>query len=120
MKDIMLKFPVSVTQSNDGDYVARLVDLPDGPQGSGIDPYAALEDLTSPARVELSRLQESQELPEPSPVDDRPVVTFDSSDVKAPLTHGALATGKGDQSEMIGYSWTNHIVLPENLDASDS
>lgn len=117
MNNSIIEFPVNVSQSEEGGYVARLVDLPegaDGPEGRGVDPYAALEDLTGPAKQALAKLYHSDALPEASPVDDRPVFCFDSAEIGPSLqSRHALATGKGDQSEMLGYSWTNHIVFAD-------
>jgi len=111
----MLEFPVDVSKSEAGDYVARLVDLPDGPRGQGIDPYAALEDLTVRAQDALLELKSKDELPSPSSVEDRPVIQFDNEQ-SAPVsnTQEPLMVGKGDQSQMIGYSWTNDIVFPDS------
>lgn len=112
----MLEFPVNVSKSDTGDYIARLADLPDGPTGTGVDPYAALDDLTSKAHEALSTLHGDGKLPTPTPVDDRPVITFDEH--SAPPYTGTpmpLATGQGDQAEMIGYTWTNHTVFVDNL-----
>lgn len=111
----MLEFPVDVSKSDSGDYVARLIDLPDGPSGQGIDPYAALEDLTGRAQDALRQLNSNDELPSPSPVEDRPVIQFDSQQIlEQTLSQKPLMVGKGDQSQMIGYSWTNHVVFPDN------
>lgn len=112
----MLEFPVNVSKSDAGDYVARLVDVPDGPAGTGVDPYSALDNLKDVAVNTLSTLKEEGRLPTPSPVDDRPVVSFEENAAASPpSTPEPLATGKGDQSEMIGYSWTNHAVFADNL-----
>ncbi|MBT5241786.1 MAG: hypothetical protein HN793_07555 [Rhodospirillaceae bacterium] len=110
----MLEYPVDVTKTEDGEYVARLVDLPDGPAGHGIDPYAALNDLSDTAPGELLRLYKSGILPKPSSANDRPTVSFDSSatgDGPEPTMNTRLIGGTGQQWKMLGYSWTNDVVF---------
>lgn len=112
----MLEFPVSVSISDAGDYVARLIDLPDGPAGQGIDPYSALEDLKASADAALSSLHDDGQLPTPSPAEDQPVISFDETKektVRSALDSLAVG-GKEQEVEMIGYSWTNHAVIRDN------
>ena len=110
----MLEFPVDVTKTNDGEYVARLADLPDGPAGFGVDPYAALNDLSSVAQRELRALNKSGNLPTPSPTNDRPTLSFDrneNTDIPEPTMNRRLMGGSGEQRGMLGYSWTNDVVF---------
>ena len=112
----MLEFPVDVIKTESGTYSARLVDLPDGPTGLGVDPYAALNDLSETAHKELLKLNESDALPEPSSINDRPTISFDGSAVESgpssPM-NSQLVSGIGDQNEMLGYTWTNDVVFHE-------
>ena len=105
----MLEFPVNVTKSESGEYIARLVDRTDGPQGKGVDPYAALNDLKARAIADLAVLDKNGRLPIPSNADDRPVIVYDnqSSDT------GGLEMGVVRQGHMLGYSWTNDVVFSE-------
>ncbi|NKB46019.1 MAG: hypothetical protein GKS03_17295 [Alphaproteobacteria bacterium] len=110
----MLEFPVDVTKTEDGAYSARLTDLPDGPTGFGVDPYAALNDLSDAAHTELSKLDKNGALPEPSPTDDRPTVSFDrgkTADGSSSTMNTQLIGGTGRQYKMLGYSWTNDVVF---------
>ncbi len=115
-KDVMLEFPVKATQSENGGYVAILVDLPEGPIGRGVDPYAAVNDLSDQAQTSLAALLKDGSLPEPSPVDDRPVVQFDETGRTASM--GSLPVdspfNRFQQSTMLCYSWTNDVFFPDS------
>lgn len=112
----MLEYPVKVTQTGDGDYVAILVDLSDGPSGRGVDPYAALDDLSAPAKSALAALLRDGALPQPSPTDDRPVVLFDEASQDRASKLGLMDSpyGRYQQSTMLCYSWTNDVVFPDS------
>ncbi|MGB1876545.1 MAG: hypothetical protein ACPHGY_06410 [Rhodospirillaceae bacterium] len=112
----MFEFPADVTKDEGGEYTARLVDIPDGPTGHGIDPYAALNDLSDAAQPELRRLFKSGTLPRPSAANDRPVVLFDrnaSQDTHNQAMNTHLIGGAGLKNKMLGYSWTNDLVFQE-------
>lgn len=116
MKDTMLEFPVNVSRSSDGEYIAILADVPDGPTGHGVDPYAAFDALNSLAQDILRQFQRENRLPSPSPLEDRPAVAFDSTPEAASPKPQSIESigGRGDRIEMIGYCWTNHLVFPDN------
>lgn len=105
----MLEFPVNVTKSEGGEYIARLADRENGPQGKGVDPYAALNDLKARAIADLAVLDKDGRLPIPSNADDRPVIVYDNQSNDA----GGLEIGIVRQGHMLGYSWTNDIVFSE-------
>lgn len=112
----MLEYPVDVTKTEDGEYVAHLVDLPDGPAGYGVDPYAALNDLSDSAHGELLQLYKSGVLPKPSSANDRPTISFDrhaTEEKPGPTMNAQLSGGTGQQHGMLGYSWTNDVVFPD-------
>lgn len=111
----MLEFPVNVSKSEDGQYEARLADVPDGPVGFGSDPYAALSDLKSHVPAALKALEAEGELPSPSSIDDRPVVEYSGAtdaDASGTMIAGIRAGGV-KQNQMLGYSWTNDVVFPD-------
>jgi hypothetical protein len=105
----MLEFPVNVTKSEDGDYIARLADRANGPQGNGVDPYAALNDLKAQAIADLALLDKDGRLPIPSKADDRPVIIYENQ----PNNAGGLETNIIRQGHMLGYCWTNDVVFSE-------
>lgn len=109
----MSDFPVKVSRSENGDYSAELVDFPDGPVGRGLDPYAAYEDLTRPAKEFLRNLAEHSTLPAPSAADERPVISYQDGDTATQDTFGHLPNliSSTRSGEMICYSWTNDVVF---------
>lgn len=110
----LIEFPVNVSQSEDGGYVARLVDLPEGVEGRGVDPYAALEDLSARAQDALARLHHNKALPVASAIEDRPTIKFDPDAVPAALgITASLSVSDVKQNEMLGYCWTNHTIFQD-------
>lgn len=105
----MPEFPVNVTKSESGEYIARLVDRANGPQGKGVDPYAALNDLKARAIADLATLDKDGRLPTPSSADDRPVIVYENQANDA----GGQDIGIVRQGHMLGYSWTNDVVFSE-------
>ncbi|MDG2244660.1 MAG: hypothetical protein P8L66_14340 [Rhodospirillaceae bacterium] len=115
----MLEFPADVIKNEGGEYTARLVDIPDGPAGQGIDPYAALSDLSDAAQPELLKLYNNGTLPRPSAANDRPVVVFDRNASKDTGSHAMnthFFAGTGLKNKMLGYSWTNDVIFQESGD----
>jgi hypothetical protein len=106
----MLEFPVNVSKTDGDEYIARMADLPEGPIGKGVDPYDALNDLERHAQPALTALRDSGDLPQPSPIEDRPTISFDQ--LIDYQTH--LISGNGQKIQMLGYSWTNHVIFPEH------
>ncbi len=110
----MPEFPVDVVRTPDGDYAASLADLENGPIGRGVDPYAAYQNLEKPAQKALAALHDEDDLPEPSPANDRPVLMFSASDMDALRVENARMKGtinQVGQKHMICYSWTNDVMF---------
>ncbi len=110
----MPEFPVQVTRADNGEYVASMVDVVDGPVGRGVDPYAAYKDLLQPALETLGKLVDSDSLPRPSPPNDRPVIVFEESLSANEDENGDAMQnkfGRVKQSNMICYNWTNDVTF---------
>ena len=110
----MPEFPVQVTRVENGEYVASLVDLEDGPVGRGVDPYAAYKDLLEPALKRLRHLQESDSLPQASPANDRPVIVLNHARGDADVSDEntmQVDFCRVKQHNMICYTWTNDVTL---------
>ncbi|MEQ8733660.1 MAG: hypothetical protein RIC29_01950 [Rhodospirillaceae bacterium] len=108
----MLEYPVRVNKTDVGGFIATLVDFPDIASGKGPDPYAALQDLETIARAELHLRQQKGLLPEPSPTEDRPTVSFDEQ--KAVSKPKNIIGWAGQQPLMICHSWTNDAVYVDH------
>jgi hypothetical protein len=109
----MPNYPVNVRRTEDGSYEASLADLENGPVGVGVDPYAALEDLSGPARARLAELRDGDGLPDPSPADERPVIEYDpdAADQTSPYAPAQITDPRSEQFEMVGYSWTSTSIF---------
>jgi hypothetical protein len=116
----MLKFPVNVSISSNGKYVATIADIENSPTSINGDPHLAYENLIVPAKKLFAEMHKNDTLPSPSNPSDRPTIPFEEnhlltadSQVFSPINLTPLKTKK---NMMIGYVWTNFSAALENTE----
>jgi len=110
----MLEYPAYVRKSEDGSYIAELIDLPEGPVAEGTDPHAALENLINPAKKALFLSLKNNNLPQPSNNYDLPIIRFDlrqAMNEEYGIPSDTIVGNSEGRIEMLNYSWTNHYVF---------
>jgi len=110
----MLKYPVDVKKTKEGQYEARLTDMTNGPCGLGEDPYSAFEDLTKGAKKALLLSLRNNLLPQPSEIEDRPVINFNPEEERSIENNFQKPINTDYQNsfvQMANYSWTNHEFI---------
>ncbi|MBP01249.1 MAG: hypothetical protein CMM25_00355 [Rhodospirillaceae bacterium] len=116
----MLKFPVNVSLANNGEYIATIADIENGPISINADPHIAYEKLIVPAQKTLLAMYNNSKLPSPSKPLDRPTITFEK-DHLLNIEYEAsvniqLIPLKTEKPAMIGYAWTNDYPTFENTE----